>query len=165
MIYKVRPDVGCIVHHHTPAVVAVSCLDEGLRYLTQDGAAFYGRVAYYPWEGVSDNYDECQRIAATVADGRAHTIFLKNHGALTLGATVAEAWVRYYYLDRVCAVQCAVGSKPAAQPDEAVLAHAASQYGESACGRDGAFRHGKLEWPALLRLAERLQRKRERGLL
>lgn len=154
-IYKVRPDVGAVVHHHTPAVVAVSAMEDGLKYLTQDSAAFYGSVAYHPWEGVSDDYDECERIAAAAADG-AHTILMRNHGALTFGATVAEAWVRYYYLDRVCQVQCSMPSgSPALQPDRAVLEHAASQYRPP----HGPFCHGKAEWPALLRLVDRLQAK------
>lgn len=153
MIYKRRPDVGAIVHHHTTAVVAVSAMEGGLQCLTQDSAAFYGKVAYHPWEGVSDDYDECERIAAAVADGQ-HTVLLKNHGALTFGATVAEAWVKYYYLDRVCQVQCSLGGHAVSVPDPAVLEHAARQYDPP----DGAFRHGKLEWASLLRLAERLQK-------
>lgn len=68
-IYKARPDVGAIVHHHTTAVVAVASLEEGLQYYTQDSAAFYGRVAYHEWEGLSDNYDECERIAGKLKDG------------------------------------------------------------------------------------------------
>ena len=52
MLYKARPDINAIVHHHTTAVVAVSALQSGLQYLTQDSSAFYGRVAYHPWEGL-----------------------------------------------------------------------------------------------------------------
>jgi ribulose-5-phosphate 4-epimerase/fuculose-1-phosphate aldolase len=152
-IYNVRPDVGAIVHHHTPAVVAVSAMEGGLQFLTQDSAAFYGKVAYHPWEGVSDDYEECARIAEAAANG-AHTIMMCNHGALTLGATVAEAWVRYYYLDRVCQVQCSIpGGRQIVQPDKKVLEHAASQYEPPG----GAFRHGKYEWESLLRLASRVR--------
>jgi len=153
-IYKARPDVNAIVHHHTTAVVAVSALEGGIQYLTQDSAAFYGRVAYHDWEGVSDDYDECARIAEKVAGG-AHTVIMRNHGALTFGASVAEAWVRHYYLDRVCAVQVAAAGRPTVQPSAEVLEHAARQYGD--CTTDGPFRHGKYEWAALLRQAERLQ--------
>ena len=151
-IYKARPDVGAIVHHHTTAVVAVASLAGGLAYLTQDSAAFYGRVAYHAWEGVSDDYDECGRLADLVASG-AHTVLMQNHGALTFGETVGEAWVRHLYLDRVCRVQIATAGQPFVQPDVAVLEHAARQYEPP----DGAFRHGKYEWDALLRQAARLQ--------
>jgi ribulose-5-phosphate 4-epimerase/fuculose-1-phosphate aldolase len=152
-VYKARPDVGAIVHHHTTAVVAVSAMAEGLQFLTQDSAAFYGRVAYHDWEGVSDDYDESARIAAKVAGG-AHTVIMRNHGGLTFGETVGEAWVRHYYLDRVCRVQVAVGGNKLVEPDAAVLEHAASQYDPAG---DGSFRHGKYEWDALRRQAERLR--------
>ena len=154
-IYKSRPDVGAIVHHHTTAVTAVASLAEGLQFLTQDSAAFYGRVAYHDWEGLSDDYDECERIAAAVADG-AHTVLMRNHGSLTFGETVGEAWVRHYYLDRVCRVQVATAGRAITQPGAAVLEYAASQYEPP----DGAFRHGKFEWEALKRQASRLQSKR-----
>lgn len=92
-----------IVHHHTPAVVAVSCLDEGLQLLTQDGSAFFEYTMYHEWEGVSDDYNEKARIAAALGP-TAHTLIMRHHGAVTTGTTVAEAWVRYYYLDRICQV-------------------------------------------------------------
>ena len=149
-IYKARPDGGAVVHHHTTAVVAVSALQGGLKFVTQDSAAFFGKVVYHDWEGVSDDYDECSRIAERVADSGAHTVIMRNHGALTFGTTVAQAWVRYYYLDRVCRVQCATQGQPVVQPDAAVLEHAMRQYEGG-----GEFSHGKLEWPALLRQAER----------
>ncbi|EOD16627.1 hypothetical protein EMIHUDRAFT_44937, partial [Emiliania huxleyi CCMP1516] len=106
-IYAARPDVRAIVHHHTPAVVAVSCLEGGLQLLTQDAGAFVDAVAYHGWEGVSDDYDEKARIAAALGP-IAHTLLMRHHGAVTTGRTVAEAWVRYYYLDRMCEVQCRV---------------------------------------------------------
>jgi ribulose-5-phosphate 4-epimerase/fuculose-1-phosphate aldolase len=148
-IYKARPDVRAIVHHHTTEVVAVACMQSGLRYLTQDGAGFFGKVAYHNWEGISDDYDECARVAAALGP-TAHTLLMRNHGAITVGTSVAEAWIRYYYLDRCCRVQVAAGSAALHEPDAAVLAHAAKQY-------DGAFAHGKMEWAALLRLAARLR--------
>ena len=129
----------------------MAALQEGLQYITQDSAAFYGRVAYHDWEGLSDDYDECERIAAKLKSG-ATTVLMRNHGALTLGATVGEAWVRHYYLDRICRVQIAVGQKPVQQLDLEQLEHAAQQYAPVS-----AFTHGALEWPALLRLADRLE--------
>ena len=89
-IYDARPDVHAIVHHHTPCVVAVSCMQEGLQFLTQDSAAFVDSVAYHDWEGVSDDYDEKRRIAEALGP-RAHTLLMRHHGAVTCGATVAEA--------------------------------------------------------------------------
>ena len=153
-IYEARPDVHAIVHHHTPCVVAVACLKEGLQLLTQDAAAFVDRVAYHDWEGVSDGYDEKSRIAAALGP-TAHTLLMRHHGAVTTGATVAEAWVRYYYLDRICQVQCQASAKPCRQPTRAVLVHSSKQLGPGAL-----FAHGKFEWKSLLRLATSLQAER-----
>lgn len=185
-IYKARPDVGAIVHHHTTAVVAVSSLVEGLAYLTQDSAAFYGRVVYHEWEGVSDSYDECARIAAKVAGG-ANTVIMRHHGSLTFGATVGEAWVRHMYL--VC---CSVSSHASLArclhllrpPAPAQPVSESRRFQDRVCrvqvataGKatiqpdaavlehaarqydpvDGAFRHGLYEWEALRRQAARLQ--------
>ena len=49
------PDVKCIVHLHTPATVAVSCLKQGFRCLAQESAYFHKKVAYHTWEGISDD--------------------------------------------------------------------------------------------------------------
>ena len=49
-LYEARPDIGAVIHTHTPAITAVACLEEGLRIVTQDGAAFHGRVGYHEWE-------------------------------------------------------------------------------------------------------------------
>ena len=92
---------------------------------------------------------------------------LQNHGALCFGATVAEAWVRYYHLELACRTQlsalaaaagvAATSAKPSAAagdilvvPDSKTVLHAAGQY-------EGDSRPGKYEWAALLRLAGRLQ--------
>ena len=156
-LVRAGPDVRAIVHHHTPSVVAVSCMEGGLQYLTQDASAFVDRVAYHDWEGVSDDYDEKSRLAAALGP-KAHTLLMRHHGAVTCGQSVAEAWVRYYYLERICAVQCAAASKPCRQPSPAVLAHSFTQLGP-----DGPFAHGKFEWAALLRLSAQLQAARTRG--
>lgn len=150
-IYEARPDVNAIVHHHSLAVVAVGMLPGGLRTLSQDSAAFDGKTAYYEWEGLSDSYDEKARIAEALG-AEAHTLIMRNHGACTVGSTVAEAWVRYFYLDVCCRQQMAVaGCGPLHWPDAAAVKHAAAQVAS------GEFVHGNLEWAALLRQADRLR--------
>ena len=127
-IYRARPDVNAIVHHHTPHAMAVSMLPEGLRFLTQDSSPFVGKVAYHDWEGLSDDYDERSRIAAALGPS-AHTLIMRNHGACTVGASVGEAWVRYYYLEICCRTQLSISHlAKIIEPAAAVLAHAASQY-------------------------------------
>ena len=153
-IYRSRPDVCAIVHHHTCATTSVAVLKEGLRYLTQDTAAFYGKVAYHDWEGISDGYDECARIQEALGKD-SHTLIMRNHGCITTGKTVAEAWVRYFYLERICRVQIATLGQPLNEPDAAVLKHAASQFSPKN-GKESPYLHGNMEWAALRRLASRI---------
>ena len=144
-IYSARPDVGAVVHLHAPSMLAVSCLEDGLVLLEQNGAHFDGRVAYHDWEGLSDDRAEQARLGASLGP-TAHTLLLRNHGALCTGTTVGQAFVRAWMLEKVCAVQLAVlaSGARARRPADAVFAHAARQI-------DAAFPSGRDEWPALLR--------------
>ena len=136
-IYAARPDVHAIVHHHSPAVTAVSALADGLQFLSQDSAAFYGKVSYHDWEGTSLDYDERSRIAKALG-ADAHTLIMRNHGACTVGRSVGEAWTRYYILDRICAQQLAVAGQRVVQPDAEVLSPRGG-----AGGRRHALRRGQ----------------------
>ena len=153
-IYEARPDINAIVHHHSIPVVAVGLLPEGLRCLTQDASSFFGKVSYYEWEGLSDDYEEKKRIADALGSG-SHTLIMRNHGACTMGRTVAEAWVRYFYLDIVCKQQLAVHGLPkVVEPSDETFKHGAAQMSEP------PFVHGHSEWEALFRLAQRLDLER-----
>jgi len=103
-IYGARPDVRAIVHTHSPAVTAIACLKNGIQCYDQSSAPVYGSVAYYDWQGISSSHDEKSAIAAA-ATGKAQVLIMRNHGACAFGATVGEAWVRMYYLERACRLQ------------------------------------------------------------
>ena len=87
-IYEARPDIHAIVHLHTPAALAVSCLQGGLECFDQDSANFVGdAIAYHDWEGVSDGAAESEHISVSIGS-KATTLFHRNHGATCCGATV-----------------------------------------------------------------------------
>jgi len=149
-LYEARPDVMAVVHSHAPACMAVSCLKMGLQLLTQDGAGFYGKVGYHEWEGLSDSDGEKAALGRDLGAAPNHTLVMRNHGVAVVGESIGQAWVRGYYLDRVCGVQVdclpallALPSAAVHPPDE-VLSHAAAQV-------DTEFCHGKYEWDALFR--------------
>lgn len=104
--YESRPDVCAVVHNHSRACMSVSCLSGGLHFLTQDSAGFFGQVGYHAWEGLSDDTDEKVSLGRDLGD--AHTLVMHNHGVAVVGNTVGEAWVRNYFLDRICQVQVSV---------------------------------------------------------
>ena len=145
-IYRARSDVACIMHTHTRAGLAISCLENGLVPLVNDTMMFHGSVGYHDYEGISDDVAECGRLAASLGANRA--LVLRNLGLLTVGASVGEAFMLMYYLERACQTQLDVlqTGQPYRVPSDEIAARAAEQYWDFAPGRD--------EWPALLRLVE-----------
>jgi len=138
-IYQKRPDVRCIIHIHTPAIMAVSVLKEGFKFLTQDSAPFYNRLGYHAYEGLHTADEEKCRIADSLGkDGIA--IIMPNHGATVVGRSIQETWVRTYYLDRCCQVQIAAMSTGSEilECSEDLLVHAQEQI-------ERYFPHGKYE--------------------
>lgn len=145
-IYAARQDIACVMHSHSPGGLAVSALECGLQPLVNDTMMFYERIAYHDYEGISTDVTERERLAANLGDNNA--MVLRNHGLLTAGRSVGEAFMLMYYLERACSVQMQVlssGQKPRIPPRE-ICKLAAEQYDE--------FQPGKYEWPALLRLLD-----------
>ena len=142
-----RPDVNCVLHTHTRSGVAVSCLEEGLLSLNQFSAGYHNRVAYHDYEGVADDFDERARLVRDLGDKQ--SMILRNHGLLTAGRTVPEAFSLMYYLEQSCRIQMdamASGGTVKVLSDE-VAEHTAQQF-ESYSPRGGR------EWPALLRMLD-----------
>ena len=147
-VQAARPDVTCVLHLHTRAGVAVSCLKEGLLHINQASLMFHGRLGYHDYEGIALDEDEGPRLVRDLADHPA--MILRNHGLLTVGRTVAEAFSLMYYLDQCCRVQIdlmASGGTLNRLSDE-VCRHGAKQHAEAPVPR------GAREWPALLRLLD-----------
>lgn len=145
-IHAARPDVQCVMHSHTDAGMAVSVLKGGLLPMIQDALPLYKRVSYHDYEGLAVDTAERKRLAASLGNNNA--LILRNHGLLTCGATVGEAFMTMYYLERACKVQLKVLSsgQPYELPSAELCEQAARDYAQ--------FPYGKYEWPALLRLAD-----------
>ncbi len=104
-IHGAMPDAHCVMHTHTTNGVAVSCLKSGLSSDNFYGAMLDGRVAYHDLEGVTVDTGERERIVRDLGDR--HVMILRNHGLLSWGETVAEAYLRLWTLQRACDVQIA----------------------------------------------------------
>jgi ribulose-5-phosphate 4-epimerase/fuculose-1-phosphate aldolase len=107
-IHRHLPAAHCVMHTHTTTGSAVACLDGGLSHDSFYGAQLNGRVAYHDFEGVTVNPDEQARMLASIGDKR--VVILRNHGLLTWGGTVEEAFVWLWVLQRACDVQIAAAS-------------------------------------------------------
>lgn len=148
-VHRARPDVVCVMHSHTIEGVAVSCMEEGLLQLCGETAFLYDDVGYHDYEGISLELDERERIVQAL--GNKHALILRNHGLLTVGESVAEAFMRMFWLQYSCKVQLkllSMGREFITLP-ETLAAKTAEQNQEVAA--PGAF-----EWPALLRRLDRV---------
>ncbi len=147
-IHRARNDIKCVMHTHSRAGLAISSLKEGLIPMVQDSAIFYNRVSYHDWEGMSTDESECKRLSNSLGDNK--VLVLRNHGLLTCGETISEAFMLMYYLDRACKNQIDVLSTQMKSniPSDNIMEYAAGQYD------DPRFKLGKHEWPALLRLLD-----------
>lgn len=126
-IHMAREDAHCVLHTHTKAGVALSCLKDGLLPLNQFALQFYGRTGYHDYEGIATDLDERPRLVASLGENCA--LILRNHGLLTLGRTVAEAFVLMLYLERSCEVQlAAMQAGELILPPKAVCERTAGQY-------------------------------------
>ena len=148
-VHKFRGDINCVMHTHSRAGLAISCLEGGLRPIIQDAAIFHNRISYHDWEGMSTESDECERLSKSL--GKNNVMILRNHGLLTCGATISEAFMMMYYLDRACKNQIDTLSmrQKIIIPSDNIMEFAAGQY------EDPRFQLGKHEWPALLRLLDK----------
>ncbi|MDJ0812662.1 MAG: class II aldolase/adducin family protein [Woeseiaceae bacterium] len=102
-VHEARPDVGCVLHTHTRAGVAVSAQADGLLPISQISLFPYASLGYHDYEGVALNDDEKPRLVADLGDNNA--LILRNHGLLTTGATIADAFLNMYALETACQTQ------------------------------------------------------------
>lgn len=149
-IHRARHDVGCVIHTHTAAGLAVAAQKHGLLPLTQHAMRFTGSLAYHDYEGVALDMPEQRRLVRDL--GQRNAMILRNHGLLTCGATVAEAFDRIYYLERACQAQVGAmaGGAALSIPKQAVARKVARQF-----ARPGRTAPGNA-WTALMRLLDRI---------
>lgn len=150
-VHAARHDLAAVMHTHTEAGTAVSALDCGLLAFSQDAMVFYNRVGYHDFEGIALDLDERSRLVRDLGPHLA--MILRNHGLLTCGRTVAEAFQLMYMLEMVCRAQLAAlatGQKLRLPPRE-VCEKTALQY---ACNR--GVPAGAEEWPHWVRMMDRL---------
>lgn len=158
-IHAAREDARCVLHTHTRAGCAVAALECGLLPLNQMSMEFYGKVAYHAYEGIALDMDEQRRLVADLGDKP--VMILRNHGLLTTGRSVAEAFLRMYYLEKACDIQVAAqaGGDLLLPPHE-VCEHTQRQFNEPARPvAEGELTDPDamdLAWQALLRLLQRV---------
>jgi ribulose-5-phosphate 4-epimerase/fuculose-1-phosphate aldolase len=104
-IHMARDDAQCVWHMHTLAGMAVSAQEEGLLPVHMYSHNFWNRLSYHDFEGPSMRLDERGRLVKSLGDRDA--LVLRNHGLLTVGRTIPEAFLRFWRLNRACEIQLA----------------------------------------------------------
>jgi ribulose-5-phosphate 4-epimerase/fuculose-1-phosphate aldolase len=152
-LHMSRDDAHCIIHTHTTAGMAVACQAEGLLPLSMYAHNFYQKIGYHDYEGPSMDTNERERIIKSAGNYRA--LIMKNHGLLTCGRTVSEAFVTMFRLQRACEVQLAAqsGGVRLEIPSHDVCADAARLTDDFLM--HGGAELGKKEFDAMVRLVDR----------
>jgi ribulose-5-phosphate 4-epimerase/fuculose-1-phosphate aldolase len=149
-VHAARADAQCVIHLHTDAGVAVSAQREGLLPISQNALFPFASLAYHDYEGLALREDEKARLVRDL--GERMFLILRSHGTLAVGASVADAFLRIYVLERACRIQllaqsggCELLRVP--QPIVEGILAAAEQVTRGL--------GGQLAWPALLRRLDR----------
>lgn len=150
-VHTAREDALCVMHLHTDCGIAVSAQKDGLLPISQQSTFVLASLGYHDYEGLALNDEEKPRLVADL--GNKMFLILRNHGLLTVGHTVADAFLSMFLLERACRIQILAqsGGKELIQIPDSVLAQIPAQ--EAVVTKGGP---GRLVWPGLLRKLDRL---------
>ena len=153
-LHAARPALECVMHLHTAWGVALAMLPGGLQPTSQWAMRLHGRLGRHAYEGLALGAEEQTRLVANL--GALDGLILENHGPLTVGRSVAEAWMLMYLLDRAAQAQLTAMAATAAQGGRVqVVSDALAALTYRQWVGDGSEIDGDLEWPALLRGLDR----------
>ena len=149
-VHAAREDAACVLHTHTRAGVAVSAQKAGVLPISQQSTFVLASLAYHDYEGVALHDEEKPRLQADL--GKANFLMLRNHGLLTVGCSIADAFLAMYIFETTCQIQLAAqsGGSELNAVDAHIVAGVAESMARQTQGQGGAF-----VWPALLRKLDR----------
>ncbi|HSV53931.1 MAG TPA: class II aldolase/adducin family protein [Burkholderiaceae bacterium] len=148
-VHEAREDVGCVLHTHTRAGVAVSAQKAGILPISQQSTFVLSSLAYHAYEGVAFRDDEKPRLQADL--GTANYLVLRNHGLLTCGKTIADAFLSMYTFENTCRIQLdAQAGGELTEVNPLIVKGVAQAMKVQTGGLGGAF-----VWPSLIRKLDR----------
>ncbi len=150
-VHAVRHDVQCVMHTHTRAGIAVSAQKNGVLPISQQSTFVLASLAYHGYEGVAIRDDEKVRLQTDLGD--ANFMMLRNHGLLTCGKTVADAFLSMYTFESTCQIQIAAqsGGGELIEVDPHIVEGVGHVMKVQTGGLGGVF-----VWPSLIRKLDRL---------
>jgi ribulose-5-phosphate 4-epimerase/fuculose-1-phosphate aldolase len=149
-VHEARDDAHCVVHLHTTEGVAVSCQKEGLLPISQQSLYPMMSLAYHDYEGVALNAEEKARLVRDL--GGKQSMILRNHGLLTCAASIPDAFLFMYILQKACEVQIRAqsGGGELVRIPQRIL-DGMQQAAKTVLRNSG----GMLAWPGILRKLDR----------
>jgi ribulose-5-phosphate 4-epimerase/fuculose-1-phosphate aldolase len=148
-VHEAREDARCVLHTHTRAGVAVSAQAAGVLPISQQSTFVLGSLAYHGYQGVAFRPEEKPSLQADL--GHANYLMLRNHGLLTVGKTIADAFLHMYVFESTCQIQIsAQAGGQLTQVEPSIVQGVAQAMKVQTGGLGGAF-----VWPSLLRKLER----------
>jgi ribulose-5-phosphate 4-epimerase/fuculose-1-phosphate aldolase len=144
-VHAARPDAVCVMHLHTRWGQTLAAMPQGLLPCSQPALRLWRRLGRHAYEGLAFDADERARLVAAL--GTLDGLILESHGTLTVGRTVAEAFVLMHLLERAAQIQIAASAAGAVQCVSDEVAERAQRQWIG----DGSVPEGSDEWPALLR--------------
>jgi ribulose-5-phosphate 4-epimerase/fuculose-1-phosphate aldolase len=150
-IHEARHDVGCVLHVHTRAGIAVSAQKGGLLPISQQATVALSSLGYHDYDGIAVHDDEKPRLVRDL--GRNTALILRNHGLLTVGRTVADAFLAMFTLQSACEIQvlAQAGGGELIEVNPAIVSGVKASVNTVTKGGGGP-----LVWPGLLRRLDRI---------
>ncbi|MDP9909463.1 ribulose-5-phosphate 4-epimerase/fuculose-1-phosphate aldolase [Variovorax boronicumulans] len=150
-VHAAREDIQCVLHTHTKAGIAVSAQKNGVLPISQQSTFVLASLAYHDYEGVAFRDDEKPRLQADM--GHANFLMLRNHGLLTCGKTIADAFLSMYTFENTCQIQIAAqaGGGELTHVDPRIIDGVGQAMKVQSGGLGGMF-----VWPSLIRKLDRI---------
>ncbi len=155
-VHAARDDAMCVMHTHTRAGVAVAAQKQGLLPISQQATVVLGSLGYHDYEGIALRLDEQPRLQASLGTNK--FLILRNHGLLTVGRSVADAFLSMYFLESACQIQTtaqAGGAELILQPISMIETNRVME-SKPTPGEPKPLSAAERVWPSLLRKLDRL---------
>ena len=153
-VHLAKPEIACVIHTHTAAGVGVATQKDGLLPLTQMALAVIAQTGYHDYQGIAFNLDERESLVEDLGDN--NILILRNHGLLTVGRTIGEAFMWLYRAERACRFQLSFQQAGAeAMPISDEVQNVTINRNRFANSDEGYRTIGVVEWPALKRKLDR----------
>ena len=149
-VHEARPEAGCVLHTHTRAGVGVSAQKHGILPISQQSTFVLSSLAYHDYEGVAFRPEEKPRLQADL--GQANYLVLRNHGLLTVGRSIADAFLSMYTFENTCRIQIDAQAGGELVHVNPKIMEGMAQVMKTVTAGQGA----NIAWPALIRKLDRV---------